>query len=152
MVRALIVSHKKSLAPLLLDQVPQLPLHDLECIVHHFGQWLMRAVVHLFFFRDQLVAGRNGHIDADAKLIAFLVRMVGLLDRHIAPADVIAEFVETRGLVPHHLFDPIALVESAVSDVHWQLHIKDTLRAVVMPAQGHLASNRVIAVTKPWSD
>src|SRR5437868_7879680 len=98
----------------------------------------MRSVVHLFFFRYQLMPGRHGDVDTYPKLVAFFVRMIWLLDRHIAPADVITKLVQTRCFIAHHLFDSIALVEAAISDVHWQLHVEDILRAVVMPVQGHL--------------
>jgi hypothetical protein len=113
----------------------QLPLHRFESIVHHLGQWFMRAIVHLFFFRHQFVPRRDGDIDADPERIPFFMGMIRLLDRDVTPADVIAKFIEARRFLANHLFNPIALVETAVSDVHWQLHINKHLRAVAVPAQ-----------------
>lgn len=144
MVRASLRINHFSLPSLSLYQVPQLPLHSLERIVYHFSQRLVCSVVHLLFLCHQLVPRRDGDIDAHTKLISFLVGMIGLLDCHVATADMIAKLVQARGLGAHHLFNPIALVESAVSDIHWQLHIGHTLRAVVMPAQGDLACDRIV--------
>ena len=86
------------LSPLLLDQVAQLALHRFEGVVDDFGQRLVCAVIHWFFVGHQFVPARNGDINTDAELISFVVRVVWLLDRHIAAVDVIAKFFQPRCL------------------------------------------------------
>src|SRR5438876_3377790 len=82
-------------APLLFDDVSQLAFHRLECVMDHFGQRFVRAVVFLLFVRDQLVPARNCHVNAHAELISFLMGMVRLFDRDVASVDVIAKFLKT---------------------------------------------------------
>ena len=83
-------------APLFVYDPAQLPLHYLEGVVHHFRQRIVRSVIDLFFFRDQLVTGWDRNIDPHAILISFFVGVVRLLNSNIAPADVITEFVQPR--------------------------------------------------------
>lgn len=82
----------------------------------------MGAIVYLFFLRDELVPGRDSDIDADPKGVALLVRMIGLFDRDIAPADVVAKFIQSGRLLTHHLFDAVRLHKAAIADIHRQLH------------------------------
>src|SRR5439155_23778430 len=84
------------LSPLLLNKMAQLALHRLEGVVDDFGQRLVRAVVHWFFVGHQFVPARNGDIDANAELISFVMRMVRLLDRHVAAVNVIAKLFQPR--------------------------------------------------------
>ena len=81
-------------APLFVYDPAQLALHYLECVVYHFRQRLMRAVIDLFFFGHQLVAGRDGDIDSHPELVSFFMGVIGLLNGNVAPADVIAKFVQ----------------------------------------------------------
>ncbi len=83
--------------------MPELSLHRLEGVVDHLGQRLVPAIVVLLFFRDQLVTAGNGHIDAHPVRIAFLMRMIGLLNRNIAAINVIAEFLEPCRVIVHEL-------------------------------------------------
>ena len=62
-----------------------------SCIT--FAKRLVRSVIDLFFFRDQLVAGRDGNINPHPELVSFFVSVIRLLDSNVAPADVIAKFV-----------------------------------------------------------
>jgi hypothetical protein len=80
-------------APLFVYNPAQLPFHYLECVVYYLRQRLMRAVIDLFFFRDQFVARRDGDVNPHAELVSFFVSVIRLLDSNVAPADVIAEFV-----------------------------------------------------------
>ena len=89
--------------PLLFDDVPQLAFHRLECVMDHFGQRLVCAVVLLLFVRDELVPARNRHVNAHAELISFLMGMVRLFDRDVAPIDVIAKFLKTGGVFENEI-------------------------------------------------
>src|SRR6184192_3205622 len=82
----------------------------------------MRAVIDLFFFRDQFVARRDGDINPHPELVSFFVSMIRLLDGDVAPADVITKFVQPGGFLQHQLFDSLGFFQAAVSDVYWQLH------------------------------
>lgn len=92
-------------APLLFDDVPQLAFHRLECVMDHFGQRLMCAVVLLLFVRDELVPARNRDVNAHAELISFLMGMVRLFDGDVASVDVIAKFLKTGGVFENEVVD-----------------------------------------------
>jgi len=109
-------------APLLVHHPAQFAFHYLERVVYHLRQRLVRAVIDLFFFRDQFVSGRDGDINPDPELVSFFVSMIRLLDRNVAPADVIAKFVQPGRFLQHQLFDSQGFFQAAVSDVYWQLH------------------------------
>ena len=79
--------------PLDLDEMPQLPLHRFESVVHYFAQRIVRAVIHLFFIGDELMTGRHGHINSHSKWISFLMGMIRLLDRDVATANVITKTI-----------------------------------------------------------
>ena len=78
-------------APLFFNYPAQLALHRFESVVDHFVERLVRAVVHLPFISDQLVAARDGHIDAAPIGISFVMRVIGLLDRDVAAVDVVTK-------------------------------------------------------------
>jgi len=82
----------------------------------------VRAVIDLFFFRHQLVTGWNCDIDSYPVLISFFMGVIGLLNGDIAPADVVAEFVQALGLLQYHLFDAGRFFQATIRDVYWQLH------------------------------
>ena len=86
-------------APLFVYDAPQLALHNLEGVVHHFCQRIVCAIIDLFFFGHQLVTGRNGNVDSYPILVSFFVGVIGLFNGDIAPADVIAEFVQALGFL-----------------------------------------------------
>ena len=109
-------------APLLVHDPAQLPLHYLERVVYHLRQRLVRAVIDLFFFRDQFVSGRDGDINPHPELVSFFVSMIRLLDGDVAPADVITKFVQPGRFLQHQLFDSLGFFQAAVSDVYGQLH------------------------------
>src|SRR5437868_9340017 len=90
--------------------------------MHHFCQRIVRSIIDLFFFRDQLVAGRDGNINPDPILVSLFVGVVRLLNSNIAPADVITEFIQPRRFLQYHLFDSQGFLQAAISDVYWQLH------------------------------
>jgi hypothetical protein len=99
---------------LFLDQRLELALHCLESVVDHLAQWLMHLVRGRFFIRDQLVAGRDGNIDADAKGIARMLRVIGMLENDIATADVIAKAIETRGFAADECVELVRFLDSTI--------------------------------------
>jgi hypothetical protein len=109
-------------APLFVYDPAQLPLHYLECVVYYLRQRLVRAVIDLFFFRDQFVARRDGDINSHPELVSFFVSVIRLFNGNVAPADVIAKFVQPGGFLQHQLFDSLGFFQAAVSDVYGQLH------------------------------
>jgi len=109
-------------APLFVHHPAQLPLHYLECVVYYLRERLVRAVIDLFFFRDQFVARRDGDINPHPELVSFFVSVIRLLNGNVAPADVIAKFVQPGCFLQHQLFDSLGFFQAAVSDVYWQLH------------------------------
>jgi hypothetical protein len=88
-------------APLFVHDPAQLPLHYLECVVYHLRQGLVRSVIDLFFFRDQFVARRDGNINPHPELVSFFVSVIRLLNGNVAPADVIAKFVQPGRFLQH---------------------------------------------------
>ena len=102
---------------LFLHDPAQLALHGLEGVVDHFGERGVGAVVDAFFVGDQFVARRHGHVDPNAKRIAFLMSVIWLLDCHVASVDVIAELFESRRFIHDELIDLVGFVDAAVGDV-----------------------------------
>jgi hypothetical protein len=82
----------------------------------------MCAVVHSPFVRDQLVTRPYGHIDAASVRIAFLMRVIGLLDRHIAAVDVVAEFFKSRRIFQYEIVDLVRFFQTPIRDLNRQLH------------------------------
>ena len=85
----------------------QLALHRFERVVNHLVERLMRAVVHLLLVAHQLVARSDRYIDPASVGITFVVSVVWLLDRDVAAIDVIAKFIEPRGVSHHEIVDLI---------------------------------------------
>ena len=100
----------------------QLPLHRFESVVDDFLQRGVGAVVHLLFVGDEFVARRHGDIDAHPELVSFVMRMIGLLDGHVTPVDVIAEFFEPRRFFENELIDRLRLLDPTIGNVYWPLH------------------------------
>ena len=110
------------IAPLLVHHAAQLAFHDFEGVVHHFCQRIVRAVIDLFFFGHQLVTGRDGDVDSHPVLVSFFMGVIGLLDGNVAPAAVIAEFVQAFGFLQYHLFNAEGFFQATIRDIYWQLH------------------------------
>jgi hypothetical protein len=64
--------------------------------VDHFVERLVRSVVDLPFISDELVAPGHRDIDTASVWISFVMRMIGLLDSHVAAVDVVAKFFKSR--------------------------------------------------------
>jgi len=110
------------ITPLLVHDAAQLALHRFERVMDHFVERLVRAVVHLPFISDQLVASRHSHIDAAAIRISFVMRVVGLLDGHVAAVDVVAKFFQARCIFQNEIVDLVRFFQTPVRDFNRQLH------------------------------
>lgn len=101
---------------LFFDERFELALHRFEGVVDHLAQWLVHFVRRRFLIRDQFVAGRNGDIDPDAEWIPGMLRMVGMLNHHVAPADVIAKAIEARGFAANEFVELVRFLDPSVGD------------------------------------
>ena len=110
------------ITPLLVHDPAQLALHRFERVMDHFVERLVRAVVHLPFISNQLVASRHSHIDAAAIRISFVMRVVGLLDGHVAAVDVVAKFFKSRCIFQNEIVDLVRFFQTPVRDFNRQLH------------------------------
>ena len=111
-----------NVASLFVHDAAQLALHRFERVVNHFVERLVRAVVHLPFICDELVATRHSHIDAAPVRITFLMGVIGLLDRHIAAVDVVAKFFEPCGIFQNEIVDLVRFFQTPVRELNRQLH------------------------------
>jgi hypothetical protein len=64
----------------------------------------------------------DGDIDSASIRIAFVMGVVRLFDRDVAPVDVIAKFIEPRGVSHYEVVNLFGFFHAAVSDVDRQLH------------------------------
>ena len=94
-----------NLAALFFNHSAQLALHGFESIVDHLFERLVCAVVLLSFVGDKLVAASHSHIDAAPIGISFLMRMICLLDSHVAAVDVVTEFFQSRCIIQNKVID-----------------------------------------------
>jgi hypothetical protein len=109
-------------APLNVDEVAQLAFHRFKGVVDHFVKRIVRAVVFLLFVSDELVTARNGHINANPKLISFVMGVVRLFDRHIAAINMVAKFLEPRRFFEHEIVNLVGFLQTPVTDFNRQLH------------------------------
>jgi len=116
------VSVRFYVASLLVHDAAQLALHRLERVVDHFVQRLVRAVIHLPFISDQLVATRHSHIDAAPVRIPLVMRVIGLLDGYVAAIDVVAKFFKSRRIIQNKVVDLVGFFQTPVRDLNRQLH------------------------------
>ena len=107
---------------LLVHDAAQLALHRFERVVDHFVERLVRAVVHLPFISHQLVSSCHGHIDPAPARISFMMRVVGLLDGHVAAIDVVAKFFQSRCMFENEIVDLVRFFQTPVRDFNRQLH------------------------------
>jgi hypothetical protein len=91
--------------PLFVHYAAQLALHGFECVVDHFVDRFVRAVVHLFLVGDEFVSRRDRHVNATTVRISFVMGVVRLLDRHVAAIDVVAKFLQPRRVVQNEIVD-----------------------------------------------
>jgi len=107
---------------LLVHDAAQLAFHRFEGVVDHFVKRIVRAVVLLLFVGNKLVTARNGHVNANTVLISFVMGVVRLFDRDVAPINVVAKFLEPRGFVQHEIVDLVGFFQTPITDLNRQLH------------------------------
>ena len=109
-------------ASLLVHDTAQLALHRFERVVNHLVDRLVRAVVHLLFISDKLMATRHRHINPAPVRISLLVRVICLFDGHIAAVDVVAKFLEPCGVIQNEIVDLVRFFQTPIRDLNRQLH------------------------------
>jgi hypothetical protein len=82
------------LAPLLFHNATQLTLHGFKRVVDDFFERFVSTVIHLLFIGHKLVPGRHRHVDTASVWIAFVMVVIGLLDRDIAAVNVITKSLQ----------------------------------------------------------
>jgi hypothetical protein len=110
------------IAALLIHDAAQFAFHRFERVVNHLVERLVRAVVHLPLVGDHFMAPCYSHIDTAPKGITFLMRVIGLLDRHIAAVDVVAKFFESRRILQDEVVDLVRFFQTPIRDLNRQLH------------------------------
>lgn len=108
--------------PLFFDNATQLPLHRFESVMDNLVERLVRAVVLLLFIGHEFVTPRNGHVDAHAVLISFVMGVVWLFDRHITAVNVIAKFLQPRRFFEHEIVNLVGFLQTPITDLNRQLH------------------------------
>lgn len=111
-----------NVAPLFVHDAAQFALHRFERVVDHLVERLVRAIVHLPFISNQLVAPRHGHIDAASVRVSFLMCVIGLFNGHITAVDVVAKFLESRRIIQNEIVDLVRLFQTPIRDLNRQLH------------------------------
>ena len=76
----------------------------------------MHLVLGLLLIRDQLVTGRDGDVNPHPERIARMLRAIRVLDHDVAPADVIAEAIEARGLAADKFVELVRFFDPPVRD------------------------------------
>ena len=109
-----IVRVRFDVATLLVHYPTQFALHRFERVVNHLVKRLVRAVVHLGFISHQLMAARHRYIDAAPERIPFLMRMVRLLDGHVAAVDMIAKFLQSRCILQNEVVDLVRFFQTPI--------------------------------------
>ncbi len=68
------------------------------------------------------MARRYCHVDAAPVRITFLMRMIGLLDGHIAAVDVVAKSFKSRCIIENEIIDLVRFFQTPIGDLNRQLH------------------------------
>ena len=111
-----------NVAPLLVYNPTQFPLHRFKCVVDDFLERFVSPVIHLPFIGHELVARRHGHVDAAPVWIAFVMVMIGLFDCHIASVYVITKSLESFCIIQNEIVDLVRLFQTPIRDLNRQLH------------------------------
>ena len=110
------------IAPLLVHDAAQFALHCFESVVDHFVERLVRDVVHLPLVSHQLVASCYSNIDPAPARISFMMRVIGLLNRHVAAVDVVAKSFQSCCIFQNEIVDLVGFFQTPVRDLNRQLH------------------------------
>jgi hypothetical protein len=109
-------------AALLVHDAAQFALHRFERVVDHFVKRLVRAVVLLSFIGDHFVPSCDSHVDSAPVGITFLMGMIGLLDCHITPIDMVAKSFQSRRIIQNEIVDLVRLFQTPIRELNRQLH------------------------------
>jgi hypothetical protein len=90
--------------------------------VNHLVERLVCAIVHLPLVNDELMAPGHSHINTAPVWISFLMRVVGLLNGHIAAVDVVAKFFQSRSIIQNEIVDLVRFFQTPIRDLNRQLH------------------------------
>ena len=85
---------------LAVHEIGQLAFHVAKRVVDDLRQRLVHVVLAGFFVGNEFVVRRHGHVDADVERAARVLGVVGPLDDHVAPGNMVAKLVEPVGLAP----------------------------------------------------
>ena len=103
-----------NVAPLLVHNTTQFPLHRFKCVVNDFLDRFVSPVIHLLFIGHKLVARRHRHVDAAPVWIAFVMVMIGLFDCHIAPVYVITKSLESFCIIQNEIVDLVRFFQTPI--------------------------------------
>jgi len=117
--------------PLLFYNTTQLALHGFERVMDDFLERFVSTVIHLSFVGHKLVPRRNGHVDPAPVWIAFVMVVIGLLDCHIAPVDVITKSLESFCIIQNKTVDLVRFFQTPVRYLNRQLHNYLDIRALL---------------------
>ena len=109
-------------ASLFFDKMAQLAFHGLERVVDDFLERFVRIVVLLSLIGDELVPRSYRHVDSTSIRIAFLVGMVGLLNRNVASVNVITKAFQPGRVLENSAFNRSRFLDPSIGDFNWQLH------------------------------
>jgi hypothetical protein len=101
-------------ASLLFYNTTQLPLHGFECVMDHFFERFVSAVIHLPFIGYKLVARRNRHVDPAPVWIPFVVVVISLLDGYIAAVDMITKSFESCCIIQNEIVDLVRFFQTPI--------------------------------------
>ena len=74
------------------------------------------------FIGYELVARPHRHVDSTAIRVAFLMGVIGLLNRDVTSVDVVAKTFQSRGIIENSTLNEIGFLDPPIADFHWQLH------------------------------
>ena len=90
--------------------------------MYDFFEQFVRAVIHLCFIGDKLVARCHGHVDSAPVWIPFVMGVIGLLDSDIATVDVITKSLESFCIVQNEIVDMVRFFQTPIRYLNRQLH------------------------------
>jgi len=113
----------------------QLAFHCFERVVNDFLERFVRIVVLLSFVGHEFVPWSYRHVDSTAIRIAFLMGMVGLLNRNIASVNVITKAFQPGRMLENSALNRSRFLDPSIGDFNWQLHTPKFSRTLVREKQ-----------------
>ena len=108
--------------PLLFYNATQLALHGFECVMDDFFERFVSAVIRPSFIGHKLVARRHGYVDPAPVWVAFLMRVICLLNSDIAAIDVITKSLESCCKIQNDSVDLVRFFQTPIRYLNRQLH------------------------------